>query len=546
MLILNDSYSQEINFNWNKIFGNTGNTSGLAIQSDTSGNIYASGSFEGSINYNGTIINSTGGKDGFLLKLDSAGDLIWSKHFSSNNDVNINSLAIDKNNNLILLGDYKVKVDFDLSLITNNTDTFYSSNMFVCKYSSNGNLLWAKNTGGRSFSGNSLTVDLNNDIIITGKSVDINYFDTLTAVTTLDSFIVTTPLGSHWEYYHPEMNFIAKYDTGGNKIWIKKSGGNSHKVISDNGNNIIITGNFSGNTYFDSALVSGIGTETSFLAHYSPNGDLHWVKTSGGSANWNCGYGLAIDTANNIYQSGQILGNNIEFGGNIILPFAGIDAYLSKYDINGNLIWHHLIGTPTTMEGKHNANCGKALKTDNNGDIFLLGYFMDTLICGIDTLKSNGAYDLMLLKYNSNGTILTSGQYTDYGFIEGVDLSIGVNREIYLTGLTTKNFWGSIYPSYAFIGKVDNTIPTTPVGLNAIRNQDLMSIYPNPSNGLFNLNFGVAKSLKKINIYSIDGKRIQEFTTNNASISFVIKDRGVYFVSVQFNDELGFCKVIVE
>jgi hypothetical protein len=183
-------------------------------------------------------------------------------------------------------------------------------------------------------------------------------------------------------------------------IWIEETGGNPQKIISDNINNIIVTGNFLGDTYFDGTLVSEIGFETTYLAQYTPNGNLNWVKTSGGSANWNSGYGLEVDSANNIYQSGQILGNDIEFDGNIILPFGGTDAFFTKYDVSGNLIWYKLIGTPTTMTGQHNFNSGNSLKIDNNGDILLLGYFLDTLTFGATTLKSNGAYDLMLLKYN--------------------------------------------------------------------------------------------------------------------------------------------------
>jgi len=243
-LITVNSYSQEINFEWNKILGNTGKTSGLSLECDSAGFIYASGTFEGVINMNGTPLTSTGGKDGYLFKLDSIGNLIWSKQFSSNMDVKINSLKIDNSNNLIVLGEYKVKVIFDTTITTNNTDTLFSSNMFIAKYNVNGNLLWAKNTGGVSYEGNSLSVDLNNDILITGKSIAISLFDVITSVNTLDSTLQTYPGGTYWEYYHPTVSFIAKYSQNGNMIWIKETGGNPQKIISDNINNIIVTGIF--------------------------------------------------------------------------------------------------------------------------------------------------------------------------------------------------------------------------------------------------------------------------------------------------------------
>ena len=212
-LLTINSYSQEINFEWNEILGNTGKTSGLSLVCDTSGFVYASGTFEGDISYNGTTFTSTGGKDGYIFKLDSIGNLLWSKQFSSNKDVKINSLAIDNSNNLIVLGEYRVKVNFDTTITTNNIDTLFSSNMFITKYNANGNFLWAKNTGGVSYGGNSLSVDLNNDILITGKSIDILLFDAITPISTLDSVLQTYPGGTYWEYYHPEVSFIAKYSS---------------------------------------------------------------------------------------------------------------------------------------------------------------------------------------------------------------------------------------------------------------------------------------------------------------------------------------------
>lgn len=540
------SFSQEINFEWNKILGNTGKTSGLSIECDTSGFIYASGTFEDVININGTTLTSTGGKDGYLFKLDSIGNLLWSKQFSSNKNVKIYSLTIDNSNDLVVLGEYRVKVNFDSTITTNNIDTLFSSNMFIAKYNVNGNLLWAKNTGGVSYGGNSLSVDLNNDILITGKSIDVSLFDTMIPINTLDSTLQTYPGGTYWEYYHPEVSFIAKYSPNGSIIWIEETGGNPQEIISDNINNIIVTGNFLGDTYFDGTLVSEIGFETSYLAQYNSSGNLNWVKTSGGSANWNSGYGLEVDSTNNIYQSGQILGNDIEFDGNTILPFGGTDAFLTKYDVSGNLIWYKIIGTPTTMTGQNNFNSGNSLKIDNNGDLLLLGYFLDTLTFGATTLKSNGAYDLMLLKYNSSGVIISSSQYSDYGWIEGIDLDVDINNNIYITGLTTLNNWNSSYPSYAFIGKIKETIPTSPLNvLENIGSYNLI-IYPNPSKGKIHLELSNLEPEKKIEIFSIDGRKINEFTTLESKISFEINKNGIYLILIRIDDEVITKKVIIE
>jgi len=541
------SYSQQINFEWNKIIGNTGQTAGLSIKCDSLGYVYASGTFEGIISYNGAIFNSDTGQDGYLFKLDTLGNLIWSKQFSSNYNVKIHSITIDENNNVIVLGNYRVRVDFDVILNTNNTDTIYSSNMFISKYDPNGNLLWAKNTGGVAYDGNSVAVDSNNDILITGKSVDVIYFDTIASVTTLDSTYYTYP-APHWVFTQPEMGFIAKYDQNGNKIWIKKTDGNPQEIISDRNNNIIVTGNFGNNiTSFDGFAISPIGFETSYLAKYTSSGSLNWVKISGGSANWNSGYGLAVDTANNIYQSGQLMGNDVEFEGNIVSIFEGTDAYLSKYDKLGNLIWYHIIGSLKTMaDEQDNFNRGCALIIDNKGDILLLGYFSDTLTFDTTNLRSNGAPDLLLIKYNSSGTVLVSAQFSDYGWVGGNGLSIDKNNDIYLTGFTTLSSWDSRLPSYAFIGKIKEPIPTSPLNIRENSDSYKMLIYPNPSKGIIHLEFSDIKDQKLIEIFSIDGKKIKEIISTESNISFEINKSGFYLVLIQIDDKIISRKIVVE
>ena len=273
---------------------------------------------------------------------------------------------------------------------------------------------------------------------------------------------------------------------------------------------------------------------------------MNWIKTSGGSANWNSGYGLEVDSNNNIYQSGQILGNDIEFDGNIILPFGGTDAFLTKYDVSGDLIWYKLIGTPTTMTGQSNFNSGNSLKIDNNGDILLLGYFMDTLTFGATILKSNGAPDLMLLKYNSNGGIISSSQYSDYGWVDGIDLDIDSNNDMYITGFTSLNYWNSSYPNYAFIGKINKTIPTLPLSVQENISSYNIVIYPNPSKGKIHIELSGSKSERKIDIFSIDGREINEITTLESKISFEIKENGIYLVVIRIDDEVITKKVIIE
>ncbi|MBK7959014.1 MAG: hypothetical protein IPK03_13520 [Bacteroidetes bacterium] len=196
-----ETHSQELKFEWNKIIGQYGNSNGISIQSDKEGYIYASGTFMGIININGNILSSETGNDGYLFKLDTTGNLIWYKQFKGTSNISVNSIAIDSNNDVIITGTYQASVKFDIEIKTNNTDLIRSTNAFIAKYNSNGNLIWAKNTGGIAQSFKAV-IDQNNDILLTGMSIDIHLFDTSISVSTLDSVKKYQPKSGtpYWEY----------------------------------------------------------------------------------------------------------------------------------------------------------------------------------------------------------------------------------------------------------------------------------------------------------------------------------------------------------
>lgn len=541
------SYAQDINFEWNKLLGTTGHSFGSALANDSEGFIYAVGAFEGVLEFDDTVLTSAGGKDGYLFKLDTLGNLLWSKQFKSFGDVHITSLTVDHENNILVLGDYRSKVNFDTQLTTNNTDTLYSSNMFIAKYSPSGDMEWAKNTGGVAHSGNSLTIDSDNEILISGRSVDVQFFDTTTYVTTLDSILQMSQSGEYyWYYFHPKVGFLAKYTAGGEKIWVKKAGGNAENIIVDSGDNIIVTGFFMGDTYFDNVLIPKIGFITSFLAQYDTNGDLNWVKTSGGSSGDNSGYGLAVDTLGNIYQSGQISGNDIEFDGNVIMPFAGVDAFVAKYDGGGNLIWYKLIGSPTTMTGESNFNSGNSLKIDGSGDIWMVGYFMDDLTFSGVNLQSYGAPDLMLLKFNPEGNVTAASQLTSFGWVSGTDLTIDANDRMYVTGFTSLESWNSNDPEYIFIGKINQDLTTGIFDSVDYSDAFNVMIYPNPASGKVHIELPYVSIQKKIEVYTLDGRKIKELSAQDSEIEFEIKNSGVYLVLITTGDRTVVEKIVIE
>ncbi|KYF85421.1 hypothetical protein BE17_33520 [Sorangium cellulosum] len=89
---------------WSRGYGGTGADEGSSIASDAAGNYYVIGSFEGTIDFGAGPLTSAGGQDIFLLKLDPAGALLWSKRFGNVLDQTGRAVAVDGSGNVLLAG----------------------------------------------------------------------------------------------------------------------------------------------------------------------------------------------------------------------------------------------------------------------------------------------------------------------------------------------------------------------------------------------------------------------------------------------------------
>ena len=423
---VNSAIGQDITFEWNKTTGNADQSLGYGCQVDLDGNIYYVGIFNGEFDLSGTLLECapkhlSGQSDAYLLKVSPEGDMLWWKQFSSYYNMRLTSIAVDQDNHVYVLGDYRVKVEFDNHVIqTNNTDTIYSDNTYLAKFSPDGDLVWAKNTGGQTnaFRGNAITFDQDNNLLITGTSIDLSLYDTSDAITTLDSTIYNITLNdTTWTYYHPKTAFIAKYTSDGEQLWITEAGASPVHIKADYDNNIIITGLFGAlGATFGGQNIASLGTNTGFIAQYDADGVFNWVKTFGGTANWNAGYATTVDSSNNIYLTGRLFGSYVEFAGEMISDTEISYGFLSKFHSNGNLAWMNLLGTNTDDQCNSLIPAGYDILLDRNNDLLLIGAMGCPLkLAGSNTWMYPNGNDLMIFKYGLDGTIKNYGHYD--GFI---------------------------------------------------------------------------------------------------------------------------------
>jgi hypothetical protein len=132
---------------WSKRFGDAGDQVGYAVALDSSGNTYSSGHFGGSMNLGSTpatLLTSQGGYDAYLAKLDSLGNLVWSKAFGAAGNQTSFSVAVDWSGSVAFSCSLTGTVDFGGGPITALNA---ASDIVLARYTSSGGFVWAQRFG---------------------------------------------------------------------------------------------------------------------------------------------------------------------------------------------------------------------------------------------------------------------------------------------------------------------------------------------------------------------------------------------------------------
>jgi hypothetical protein len=172
-------------FVWAKQIGGSDNDQAYSMAVDASGNIYLAGYFAYLVDFDPNAgVHNMGAagvatQQGFLLKLDSNGNFVWSKELSTSNvagnQVIVTSITVDTNDNIIAGGYFKGVYGDEAVAFTSISA---SIDFFVVKYSATGTYQWAKrvgSSGNESVSG--VATDSNGNIFVTGNFASVVDFD---------------------------------------------------------------------------------------------------------------------------------------------------------------------------------------------------------------------------------------------------------------------------------------------------------------------------------------------------------------------------------
>lgn len=399
-------YSSSGTYLWSKSLGGTNADYCRSVVADGSGNIYITGAFSGTIDFDpgaGTSnLTSSGQGDIYFAKYDASGNYVWAyKIGNSGNEFGWN-IGIDGSSNVYLSGVFQGTTDFDPGAGTANLTSNGSPNdIFFAKYSPTGGYLWANRIGGSTADyARDMAVDASGNVYITGEFQGTVDFDPGAGTANL------IPAGFFEIYF-------AKYSTTGAYIWAKNVGGANgdigYGIAVDGTGNVYVTGYFETTADFDpgagTANLTVGGSNDIFVAKYSSTGNYIWANKIGGIGS-DLGYNIAFDASSNVYVTGSFA-STADFdpgAGTANLTSTGpSDVFVAKYSSSGAYVFAFKIGGTNT-------DVGRAIAVSSSGVQHVTGEFMNTADfdpgAGTASLVSAGNTDIYFAQYTTATTTI--------------------------------------------------------------------------------------------------------------------------------------------
>lgn len=494
----------ECNLEWinYELSGASGRARGHSLTLDPSGNVYVTGEFTGSLNFNsGGQVLTASTSNAFAAKYGPNGAFTWATEITGtgvNNSVG-NDIEIDNAGNLFITGG-------------THSDSYYDqvfSKMFLTKMNgTNGAQQWTTFINALS-TGTALEVDPAGNVLVAGTFKGTgNFGGNLLTSTTFQAF-------------------TAKYNTNGAGIWADMVSYKAKDIITDGVGNVYVTGSFIGPITFNNSIAASPNVVSVFLSKYNANGTRQWIRnaTQPVPNEATGGWGLAINSNNEIFVTG-VASSVLTFpnAGTLTTSSANPRSFMyfvAKYTTSGVDEW--AIGTETNVYIHPGVTVGEPSIAAANGYIYWTGAAND----GLSAFGPIGYLNAPIFTQLGAATITPIGNQD--GFISRV-------RDNGNYGVFMKKNVATMSPN-------DGAESST---------EDLASkVYPNPSNGELIIELDQATEFAiTVEVTNLLGKQVamktkEALSQNRLSLDLKGHPAGVYFIRVQQGQQVNTHKVLL-
>ncbi|MFT5512211.1 MAG: hypothetical protein ACI8SE_000608 [Bacteroidia bacterium] len=578
---------------WARNFGADSIDYGNDITQDTNGNIYITGLFRHTLiikTLTGTdTLISKGVRDCFVIKLNTDGDVIWTKSIGSTGYESGQGIVADSFNNLYLTGYYQDSLELNPGMYLLPTGDFV---MFVMKLdATTGKIYWGKSMN-RSYDGRSRdgtgNIELGSDgnIYINGSLTQRHLLkldtsgkllwkfsegrtnfsfrsrgicaDSRGHVYTVGEFTETCIFSGNPKTVlqcakYNECTYITKSDTNGTVLWARKIEGTrvfSSVIETDKMGRVHVGGSFFDEADFNPGdsveLRTTSFTSDSYMLSLDNDGNFLSVHTMGDRF-FDGGCGLAVNKLGNVIETGYFSGGIVADSSSTKFKLAskgGTDGYVLKYNClqrQDTLVYQICEGDSVVSPSQ--------LKTWYKGGIYLdtissiASYCPDIYVVKIDVVKIN-----TVVKETSDSltSLDTGGTYQWYNcyYTPPLLLPGDTNQSVFNndSGAKTKQFMVEISRNGCV--SRSNCYDLWPLSVEGQSGQSLR-IYPNPTNDFVTLQLA-EPTIGKLQLFDVQGRLILDRKLSNQdSFELVMPENsGMYLVCVTSGDRSIYKRVI--
>jgi len=513
-------------------------------QTSSISNVATTGAHQ--VNYSGGLY------DGLIVLFDEQGVRKWATYYGGSGTDVFAAVQYYKQE-FILAGITSSKTNIATPGANQTVHGGGVSDCFLAKFDQQGLRLWASYFGGDDLDGTypgypsepflDISLDLDGNIFMCGP--------------TASQFGIATQ-GTHSPLYNGGKcdGFVVKFNNIGNKLWGTYLGGleddDLYGIDLDQDNNIVVCGETNSP---DGIATSGThqtifsGDFDSYIIKLDSSGNRIWGTYFGG-INYEVGNNIKVDLDNNIYLVG-----NTNSSTKISTPNSfqtviggGNDGYLQKFNSDGTRIWGTYIG------GTGNEYLF-GLEVDRDNKIVLSGMTTASFIRAvkgnaIQIAYGGGAFDCIISKLDKNGKQLWGSYYGSNGNDRSWMLNIDLIGNIYIGGGTsslTKIATQNAHQTQ-FGGGIGDIL-LLKISDETLRNDEIsyrsnITLYPNPTSGLLQINGDTQLNKLKINVFNCSGQLIPAVIRGNY-IDITDAIPGIYFVQViDGSGDSGVVKVV--
>ncbi|MCY7421351.1 MAG: SBBP repeat-containing protein [Chitinophagaceae bacterium] len=494
------------NLVWVKSMGGTAGDECRSLAVDVSGNVYTTGYFNGTSDFDpgASVSNLTtiGVFATFISKLDASGNFVWAKTLDGSSTNYGQSIAVDALGNVYTTGAFTGTVDFAPGPFIVTRTSAGGRDIFISKLNASGTFVWALNMGGTTDDvGYSIKLDASGNIYTTGAffgTADFQYGPATNNITSAGDFDI----------------FVTKLDPSGILLWAKGMGGTGDdeglSLAVDNAGNVYTTGIFMATSDFNPGAatnnLTSAGYYDIFVSKLDPSGNFVEAINMGGAAS-EYGQSIATDALGNLYISGDFYGT-ADFdpgaGTNNLTPVGSGDIFVLKLSQGGYLPINLLLFTAQKVQNDVVTNWRTANQL--NFSHFEIERSLDATHFEkagmIQPISGSGVLNYQFKDFNSLNTYKNSGRL--FYRLKMIDRD----------GTTT----------YSKIARVD------------IDKKYTVHVYPNPA--INKIYVEGIDNYKSIRINDVSGKVVYDQKVTQGSINISHLSKGVYTILLSGDDDV--------